>query len=163
MGLREKLDPLIERLEGATEGSRELGDAVLSYFGWTHHTIKCPDINGSTVRLDVMLRPGQSYRPEEWEWLTWQIEANIWPCEPFDNRPDPTTDLNAALALMEEKLPGWIWRVGPSYDTYSAPRTKYVAWATEGLGADEHDGFADSPALALILALLSALKDQQDD
>jgi hypothetical protein len=61
--------------------------------------------------------------------------------------PYYTVSLDAALALVERKLPGWSWRIGN--------RPGGGAWVLLGTSREEHLGA--TPALALLLALVKAL------
>lgn len=62
--------------------------------------------------------------------------------------------VDAALELMGEVLPGWYLHM--QYWTYDEPRTARVR-----LG-DLHTAEADTPARALLLAILKAMQSQED-
>jgi hypothetical protein len=67
--------------------------------------------------------------------------------------PYYTASLDAAIALVEAKLPGWGWSVGHS-DGYLPEGTLY---AKEGPRFGVSHSKAETPALALLSALLRAL------
>lgn len=66
--------------------------------------------------------------------------------------PAYTASLDAALALVERKLPGWTWRLD-SPDSASEPAFARLSGPEWRSGA----GWAKTPALALLAALLRAL------
>ena len=70
--------------------------------------------------------------------------------------PDATLSLDAALALVERVLPGWVWTVMTDYGDLCRARLY-----GEVNGGRDHGVQADgaTPALALLAALLSALSD----
>lgn len=63
--------------------------------------------------------------------------------------------LDAALALVEEKLPGWAWSVG----NRAFGGQSYLMQAP---GGEMISGFGSTPAIAVLIALLKALGDQHD-
>lgn len=84
--------------------------------------------------------------------------------------------LDAAIALVEAKLPGWGWQTGCPLP-YNKPREFYASVWRNGLHVG-HDGwtredgkplpprpspaiYAPTPALALIAALLAALEERK--
>lgn len=76
--------------------------------------------------------------------------------DPIHEVPTYTSSLDAALALVERKLPGWGWQVHSKSDS---PHNDCFAF----LGEDVADGpayraYAKTPALALCLALLRAVE-----
>jgi hypothetical protein len=75
--------------------------------------------------------------------------------------PEITASLDAALALVEEKLPGVYWHVARGKTRPDEPLFGAELVTTKGnqIAAVEHD---HSAALALILALLRALQSQSD-
>jgi hypothetical protein len=70
-------------------------------------------------------------------------------------------DMNAALALMHAVLPGWYWDCG----TESLDGTYFGRVETPHAGAPQpHEiiGHADTPARALLLAILKAREAQNE-
>lgn len=67
-------------------------------------------------------------------------------------------DVNAALALLEATLPGWIWILQSNSETCRStlhhPKGSAVAWA---------EGEATIPATALVIANIEALIEREDD
>jgi len=59
---------------------------------------------------------------------------------------------NAALALVERMLPGWTWLIDAT-----APKAGVVASLLDPVDPDEWVGTGATPALALLIALLTAL------
>ena len=132
------LDDLIERLKGATEGSGGLDGLVWEATGHCAHRI----VKRYAVQSDT------------------GFTCDACGIEMFGVKiPKLTTDLNAALALVEEKL--------ASLDIYLTKHRK------EGCGAElvyvrnrlprsaRSEGQATLP-LALLIALLTALKEQNN-
>jgi hypothetical protein len=120
---------LINKLEAAESGSRELDEA-----------------------LKVILRPFSTEAEFQTAYAA-DSTAMWW----VIGKDDYTTSLDAALALAERVLPGWCWefRVDDNgADVQGAP-----AWWNEGLAAPDIDGVAAAaatPALALCAAILRA-------
>lgn len=70
-----------------------------------------------------------------------------------------TGDLNAALRLHEEILPGWEWTVGDNEATLWPPNELAdEAWCAHGITARDE---ADIAARAWLLSILRALKAQE--
>lgn len=101
-----ELSNLIDRVEGASEPSREFDAELANYFGW--------------------------YSP--------------WPI---------TSSLDAALALVREKLPGWAWSVTSS--TFEV-HFHAVLWTR---AEPQQSAQAATPPLAILAALLRALKQER--
>lgn len=74
--------------------------------------------------------------------------------EPGDVMPSYTASIDAALALVERYLPGWSWSIG--HDANGELH------ATIWHGVTEHDEYGATPALAILAALLTALKDASE-
>jgi hypothetical protein len=126
---------LIARLQSATEGSRELDALIAAATGWV--------LSGRSDHVDD------------------DKVHDIWRCGEVERYapPEVTRSVDAALALIERKLPGnfvlvksiesnpgeIIWNGKIESVNY-----ELRAWAN-----------ASTPALALCLALLRALPDQQ--
>jgi hypothetical protein len=67
--------------------------------------------------------------------------------------PRYTASLDATLALVEEKKPGWAWSVGNL-------RAGGQAYLMNRPGGAMIEGKASSPALAVLIALLRALEGE---
>jgi hypothetical protein len=128
------LAELIARVEGATEGSRELGVDILR-------------------ALDPMY--GKARRSAA-------MEAMLF------SKENPTDSIDAALSLVERKLPGWSVRLFVHPDAAYADLYRLGELLHFPLGqverritAGSHEGiFVQQrlPALAIILALLRSLQ-----
>jgi hypothetical protein len=124
---------LVARLEGASEGSREIGVELLLHFGWHRSCV------------------GHFYGPL-YHWSA----PDRKPClisGDEDHLPNPTTSLDAALALAERVLPGWDFIVG---------RTNGGLTIHAQVGPGEMQ-FGNTPALALCIAVLRATATQPSD
>lgn len=130
---------IIERLEAATGADREIdADLMVALCGaWR--------VNDS-----------QFYGPGEksWSFGEYEEESRAW-CGPL---PYLTASLDAALALVEEKLPGCDWNLDRDSGRYEF----------EILPTEERIGYgarSATPALAVLIALLRALeaKDRTHD
>lgn len=128
---------LLQRLEAAQEGSREL-DAKLAcvYFGWTFERMPLPSEGSSGF---FAIEDGRLVRFHDFQ--------------PF------TTSVDAALALVERMLPGRVITVDryvtsdvPGGDTWRA----WLRTVTE-VSVSKVMGKAPTPAMALCIALLKAL------
>jgi hypothetical protein len=71
-------------------------------------------------------------------------------------------DLNAALALVEEKLPGWTWSVDSARSPCAPTDDGRPQAKVQAPGGRPFGGGAPTPALAVLIALLKALGDQHD-
>jgi len=66
----------------------------------------------------------------------------------------------AALTLVEMKLPGWEW----SFGTNHAAKGLFIAIITEDpIRSPDYTGNAPHPALSIILSLLMAVKETDHD
>lgn len=121
---------LIERLEKATEGSRELDRRLATMAGWT---------------VTERIGGNRHFQPP-----TGWVGSNGPMCGP----PEFTTSLDAAIALSERVLPGWTWFMASG----SAPEPYYEATLFgPDENATSGEQIAKSPALALCLAICRAL------
>lgn len=131
---------LLERLRVATEGDRDLDAEVAVALG---HVIKWKTAN---------------YTMEQFPAIYWKApHPYAGMCEPC---PAFTTSLDAAVALCERVLPGWHWSLHQSQIAQVCPCDEYGS-IIERLELEE---FGRTPALALCIAILSALSvDIGDD
>jgi len=122
--MSETITSLIEKLEGAEVGSRELDGDVLKATGHGYHM----DFGNGWYA-----RPGHNERI-------------------YGNGPSQvTTSLDAALALAERMLPGWVWMVERHKDG------RATVWLHEFSAYGEGDTTeGNTPALALCAAILRA-------
>ena len=128
---------LIEKLEGAEAGSRELDLDVAQALNMKLWGRRHPSNNSH-------------------QWMTEMAGSSV-PVPRF------TTSLDAALALAERVLPGWYWRAGRTpLGQWHHGRYTY-GWAhlsrTDASNCDRGDeatGWAATPALALCAAILLA-------
>ena len=142
---------IIEKLEGSEAGS-----------GWLDAHVFCELFAGDRSYVE------QS--PFNGVWCVYEVSrvtgrASLFEWPPRLNRHrNPTTSLDAALALVEERLPGCLWQIEGNVAEIYEPPFEYWASISEhgkirgysGLGA------AHSPALALIIALCRALQSQEE-
>ena len=119
------MDDLIRKLANAECGSRELGDEVLLAVGWKH--------------TSVGYFHGPIYR--------WSAGDGKPSCAEED-RPNPTTSLDAALTLVPE---GWSWLSG-SEESW--------VWPSGGMSKG-HRVWAKTPAIALCIAALKARQESK--
>lgn len=129
------LSALIKRVEKATGPDRRIDAEILCAFhGYVMHEESDP-ANGIFAFWDG--------KP----WESTCHNCTIW--------PKVTASLDAALALVEEKLPDCDWEC-----TTARHRKGFMAavWYAEVFRAD-----ATTPALAIVLALLRALQSLQAD
>lgn len=90
----------------------------------------------------------------------WKLDDSIQIAFDTFDISNPTDSIGSALALVERLLPGWGWRVGSHDDDHS----QEWAWADvlppQWDGSDDPpyaDAHAPTPALAILLALVTAL------
>lgn len=81
--------------------------------------------------------------------------------------PAYTASIDAALALVERKLPGWFWRGGHVPSFHWTGTRNVDCWAhlsrTDASNCDKEDeatGWCNTVPLALVAALLHALAHQ---
>ncbi len=118
--------PLISRLVEAKEGTRELSDEVLKVFGW--NTIEAGPRGPATTKW---LRPDNTGFVE--------------------NRPDPTRNLQDAVALVPE---GW----NITIEIASFQNAAWLNKAGESVKSDY--GTNRAPALSLCIAILKAMETE---
>lgn len=139
------LSHLIERLEGAEEGSRELDIEV-----WKTLTEgKIPEHELSEYFDHI---------PDKEEcWL----DQNV------DHYSDVTFSVDAAIKVMHEHLPGWYWRTGYGSSGQWVQGKLRGGWChlnrvhpNTSHPEDEATGYASTAPLAILVALLKALQAQ---
>jgi hypothetical protein len=80
------------------------------------------------------------------------FEGGLW-----RTMPDLTTDLNAVIALVEARLPGWVYQITTYLgDGASATLDEWNVYDTE-----QSEAYAPTPARALLAALLRAEMEKQ--
>lgn len=129
---------LLERVEKAEGADRELDARLFAALA-----ARDPD------RLAALIAERADQFPDRNVWLE---GARDWQVKPY------TASLDAALALVERKLPGWTWRLD-SPDTPSEPAFARLSGPERRSGV----GWAKTPALALLAALLRALIAQETE
>lgn len=141
-----KLTDLIAKLEAATEGSHELNRAMGLAIGELHL-----DAKGELYRIDRD-DGGHTYGGSGDETII---------------TPRWTTSLDAALALVERTMVPYLLDIGGSWEP--SDKGAWPAWTVRWYpGGSDRDGkswhaqigSAATPALALCVALLSALQLQ---
>lgn len=131
------LDALIARVEGATEADREI-DALIFI------ALEFPEwrLQVSCELFPEQVMVGRIQEPEGARSVN----------RGFGWRESPryTASLDAALDLVKAKLPGYGWSIYCAESRYEA----YIKYD----GVDVSEARAPTPALALLSALLRALK-----
>ena len=90
-------------------------------------------------------------------------DARLWIGESRDygarRSSDFTASLDASLALVSEKLPGWFWKAG--YNPRMAESGRY--WFEVQCPARDiyREAAAPTPSLAVLLALFKALQGEE--
>lgn len=123
---------LLSKLSEAEEGSRELGHEVLLHFGW-HRTCV-----------------GHFYGPL-YQWSA----PDRKPCPisgDEDRLPNPTLSIDAALALAERVLPGWICGIDTDGNA--------EIWDGKYVLSTRSAFVMRQPALALCIAILTAAQKE---
>lgn len=153
------LDSIIERLEKAEGGDREL-DALI--------------MNHLLPRQGEKIKVGDSFQPTRWG-RTGSISNGK---EFVIEAPAVTSSIDAAIDLTQKVLPGWAWKVGTccvSDDAWVTPdfnspihgeRLKRESPALKAgdmfdTGFDVDLRPSGRPAIALCIAVLTALKAKQ--
>lgn len=134
---------LIERLGGASEGSREL-DAALEIF----FDIRPPYVKSAGEKSVIHGADGDIL--VYWQGVSGTLRATNW--EPGHY----TTSIDSALALVEAKLPGTAWRVGLDPGDGSMRAELVTAAPACVVSKANHD----CAPLAICIALLRALPSQ---
>lgn len=138
------LSALIARLEAAEVGSRELGHDVLLALGWHREQI------------------GNFYGPL-YQWSSPDFSPHlISGDEDKLPIPNPVLSLDAALALAERVLPGWLWDVTTITTAVGGLRKPLASVVRPDQPEGEEIkawGYASTPALALCIAVLKAKQE----
>lgn len=140
--------PLINRLEAADAGSRELDGAIRAqffddFFYCDYETgTSCsdaPDCSKDGCYKPLGIIDERTSLPRDWR--------------DDDRLPAYSTSLDAALALVREVLPGWTWDCREQDDKshYAGLQRGYRTSYDKAVG-----GSHKSPAIALLIALLKA-------
>lgn len=129
------------RLEAATGPDRELNEEIAFAIRW-RPTSGLP----ATSFAEHEAKHGY-----ETAWTAHAPFRLSWPI------PDYTASIDAAIALVEEKLPGWSWRLmNVSHGTPTGmPKCSLKHPISSGRDVP---GFARTPALAILTALFAALE-----
>ncbi|WP_300573431.1 hypothetical protein [Phenylobacterium sp.] len=130
-----EIEGLIERLEKATGGDRELDLDIAQQFGWTNTG---PNFLGSGIRADLI-----GFAPST------AMFAAIPAC---------TTSLDAALALVERVRPGWRFSCGDDHDDTDQPCWARVFPAPREQHRGSGNWHGATPAIALLISLLRTLE-----
>lgn len=106
--------------------------------------------------------------------LDLSIYALLDPAEPslalhkLNRLPAITASIDAALALVEQKLPGWVWQLSKIDGVPSRaplPDCEASVWIpsvrTQKLRVERANGQGATPPLAILSALLRALESQE--
>lgn len=134
--------PLTQALSEATEGSRALDARIALMTHWKPMGNISHWVNDWEKGFEAAETPGSIRMVNAGVPTTWAV-------------PTYTTDLNAIVALIEER--DWYWlakrlpplrreAIGKSY------------WATAGVPGEQESAYANGKALALCLALVSAIE-----
>ena len=130
-----KLGDLLERLEAATGPDREIDKAVMLAIGRARE-----------------IDPWMFYGPGETVWCFGDYEhESVNPALPY-----VTASLDAVLALVEEKLPGWTVEIIRLSDGEGFAQVSDDA----AFMPVSHEATAPTPALALLKALVCALSSE---
>jgi hypothetical protein len=135
----EGLRALAERVEGLTGPCREMdGDVAEALRLPPHELARCSSRRGFWYR-----------QVADADFDTWEA-------------PTYTASLDAVVALIAEKLPGFLWMVGHAGDTRPGQYAAILMPPPALTGVDVARTNA-TPALALLAATLRAIKEKTDD
>lgn len=134
------LADLIARLEGATEGSREL-DCLI----WL--AAAPPEGTGA---MGLTLAEAAAQYSDSLEQV-----ANWW----RGMLPAVSTSLDAALGLAARVLPGWFWQISGPWAVSGDYEVRLSNFGTGLMVTTQQP----TPALALCLAILKAVRDKEED
>ena len=153
------LAQLIERLEAASEGSRELDAACI---------VAAQDIPAPRYGLKEGFKQECRLGNDDCSVEVWTVGLDYeeryarYPATPV------TTSIDAIVALIERKLPGWFWGIGRRSDADDPAKPmwaevaseRWIKSETEKDEQFESDGV--TAPLALCVVLLRALQAQQE-
>lgn len=150
------------RLRDATGPDRELdGEIAVSLAGWSQEKLLAKNINGSTESLEVFLPPDEHNRDYIVSMIEDQVACNIWAPD-LGEPPRFTSSVDAALELVERKLPGWgvQWRLPSKKEAEqgACPMVDLIAPEDVWIHPKCHS-FSGSLPIAILTALLEALSD----
>ena len=149
------IEGLIERLEAATVGSRELDGVLARHFGW--HRVE---------PRHTRSKGGGWIAPEDFMGVNSDGSPRLDGLHGTEIHRDPprlSQSLDAALALAERVLPGWVWEIRLDADGGSVQGAP--VWWFEGLAAPDEGGVsadAKTAPLALCIAILNATEKDHD-
>lgn len=136
------LSELIAKLEGLPGPDREVDGLI---FGWLHNTEPCGTFMCGFDEEKFQFRHPDD--PKEGRHRAWYVRG--------DDLPAYTASLDAAVALVERKLPGESVLVGWWQTRETLPWARIGTWK-------EHDATGPTPAIALCLALLHSLEGRDE-
>ena len=150
---------LINRLEAADAGSRELDGAIRAqffddFFYCDYETgTSCsdaPDCSKDGCYKPLGIIDERTSLPRDWR--------------DDDRLPAYSTSLDAALALVREVLPGWVRSI-EEYWVHNDPAQGIGGWEAAIIKPGKTNGLAThkSPAIALCIALLRATSQEAGD
>lgn len=139
---------LIERLEKAEAGSRELDGLLWLWERPTYRLIGYADRTNQCWQ-DFGIGRGDVQNPQCWVRGT-LFRDDTGQVQAYASPPPVTTSLDIALALAERVLPGCSWRVQKDFGGF-------IVAVRNGIHEVEVE--ADTPALALCTALLRAHRE----
>jgi hypothetical protein len=161
------LSDIIERLEKAEAGSRELDALIWCHFAAVKYQSCNEPYGGGPLTQVVFTIPPKRAR---------MVTGKGHGSNPMYQHAEPvTTSVDAAISLAEKVLPGWAWKLGTccvSDDAWVTPdfnspvhgeRLKrefpnLVAGSVFDTGVDIDLRPSGRPAIALCIAILTALK-----
>ena len=149
--MREKLTELLAKVEGAAEGSEELDARILCVLlaPETAYVEQSP-INGAWC---IYVPPAFVRHPWPRLWET--------PREFRQDHASVTQSIDAALLLLDQKLPGWSWGVSTEPPFHGRTYHAYVAKQLPEIGrydaTRQSADYQPGAALAVLTAMLRAL------
>jgi len=136
------LTSLLARVEAATGPDRELDAAILEIMAGYRNL-------STDGECQIWDRGNHGY---------WTLDGDDW----NERLPSPTASIDAALALVQENLPGWNWSVmsqRPQGKPFAIARVARVI----GDDVEGYDAIHDAAPLAILSALLRALIAQSKE
>lgn len=129
------LDGLVERLKAANGPDRDI-DALIA---------------GNLLSKEVKREPNKR------TWRMGHKQTKTRPSEPWVCLPSYTHSVDAALVLLEHVLPAWTWTVEKTWRMYACILISQDNEDGKGVVVES----APTPAIAILLATLSALQSQE--